>query len=395
MPSSLLLLAALAGCRDTQRALVQAFDRPYEASASEARFTAGDATRKRVDVRLVAVATGLTQPTDAVPAQGGYLVLEKGGNLRYARGGTGRTLLTLDVTTVSEQGLLGIALAPDFEATGRFVLHYTTKKDGKDVSRVQHFRALGDLATAGVEAGGVILELEQPYQNHNGGNVRFGPDGMLYVGFGDGGFRNDPLLAGQDLGVWLGKMLRLDVAGPEGYRVPPDNPLVGRDGARPEIWAWGLRNPWRYAFAPDGRLVVADVGQNTWEEVDLVAAGDNLGWNVKEGFACFRPETGCDGTGLVDPIWAYGRDEGQSITGGVVVTGSGVPALQGLYVAGDFVSGRVWAFPLPAESRPVREEEVLALGQLGILPSSFALTPAGDLLVVDFGAGALLEVVSP
>jgi glucose/arabinose dehydrogenase len=236
----------------------------------------------------------------------------------------------------------------------------------------------------------VLLEVEQPYQNHNAGQLVFGPDGMLYVGLGDGGFRDDPKGNGQNPGVLLGKMLRIDVNGSDDkapYRVPPDNPFIGKPGFRPEIWAWGLRNPWRYSFDPQGRLIVADVGQDRWEEIDIVQAGDNLGWQVREGFVCARKDPqNCEPTGMTDPFFVYGRQDGASITGGYVYSGSRVPALRGLYVFGDFVSGRLFALALPAE-RTTRIAEPIALGHWPLLPSTFGRDANGELYVATFANG--------
>jgi len=322
-------------------------------------------------------------------------VLEKAGALKWAAsdGAASGTLATLDVTTASEQGLLGLAFHPQFAENHRFVLHYTTRRDGEEISRVELWEAAGaSMRAADLKPARVVLELAQPYANHNGGHVAFGPDGYLYVGFGDGGFRGDPQRNGQNGGTWLGAMLRVDVDAPaagRGYAVPLDNPFLEVPGFAPEVWAYGLRNPWRYAFDPKGRLLVGDVGQDRFEEVDLVAPGDNLGWNTREGRHCFAPQEGCATQGLVEPIFEYGRAQGQSVTGGVVSLSKQLPALAGRYVFGDFISGRLWALPLPDRVRPV---EPLALGKWPILPVHFARDAAGEVYVVDFGAGRVLRL---
>ena len=218
-----------------------------------------------------------------------------------------------------------------------------------------------DASTADKDSELVILEIPQPAGNHNGGQLAFGPDGYLYVGLGDGGRGGDPFGNGQDLGTLLGSILRIDVseASPtRPYQVPGDNPFVGITGALGEIWAYGLRNPWRFSFdsqygdsgygdSESARLWVGDVGQNNREEVDLVQKGLNYGWNVMEGTACFSPQTGCDQTGLELPVAEYGREGGCSIIGGYVYRGRLIPSLYGAYVFGDFCSGSVWGIRLP------------------------------------------------
>ena len=306
-------------------------------------------------------------------------------------------MLTIDVPTRSEQGLLGLAFHPKFEDNGRFFVNHIVDVDGEQRTRVTEF--------AGLEAPGsgrTVIEIPQPYANHNGGQVAFGPDGMLYVGMGDGGWRDDPKGHGQNGATLLGSMLRIDVDGRDdglGYAVPPDNPWVGQAGVAPEAWAIGLRNPWRYSFTPDGRLLVADVGQNTYEEVNLVSAGDNLGWKVREGRSCFPPGDGADCPtpvegGLQDPIYVYDHDEGASITGGFVYTGPSIPALQGRYVFGDFVSGRLWAIPVPAEAVPPSPPpvEAAALGRFPVLVSTFAQGPDGELYLADFKDGTVYRL---
>ena len=231
----------------------------------------------------------------------------------------------------------------------------------------------------------------QPYANHDAGQLAFGPDGMLYIGWGDGGFRNDPKGSGQDRQTMLGAMLRVDIDNPDGgraYGIPADNPFVNDAGTLDEIYAIGLRNPWRYSFAPDGRLVVADVGQDLWEEVSIVPAGGNLGWNLREGFHCFPPGGSCPSDEpLVEPIYEYGRDDGNSITGGFVDT-SGDEKLNGLYVFGDFVTGRLWAIDLPESGTATPR----ALGRWPILPSTFGQDTQGRVYVADFGSGTIYRI---
>jgi glucose/arabinose dehydrogenase len=239
----------------------------------------------------------------------------------------------------NEEGLLGLAFDPDFKRNRAFYVNYTAPHPLRTViSRFHEVNGKGDARTEEV-----LLTFRQPYENHNGGCLQFGPDGYLYVGTGDGGSGGDPQHNGQNRKVLLGKMLRLDVRRPGRYAIPPDNPYAGnRNGWRPEIWAYGLRNPWRYSFdAQTGLLYCADVGQNRVEEVDIIKRGGNYGWSVMEGSECFQAAS-CNQKGLELPIAEYHHDAGQSITGGYVYRGPGVPGLQGAYVYADFVSGKVW-----------------------------------------------------
>ena len=305
-------------------------------------------------------------------------------------------IFDVDVPTRSEQGLLGLALHPNYLKNKRFFLNYSVQTDAGRFTRVAEWR--GDLAgDAPPTEHAVLLEVAQPWPNHNAGQLRFGPDGMLYVGFGDGGAANDPQGHGQNLQTLLGGMLRLDVDHPDAgkaYGIPKDNPFVGRADARPELWAWGLRNPWRYAFAPDGRLVVGDVGQNAWEEITVVGRGENHGWNTREAAHCFPPDSACDAKGMVDPIYEYPHGPlGSSITGGVVYGGALLKGLAGKYVFGDFGSGRLWALDLPAAGQPaVPTDKAWALGRFDLQPTAFGLDDQGELYVGDYGAGVLYRV---
>lgn len=274
----------------------------------------------------------------------------------------------------NEEGLLGIAFAPDFPTSRAFYIYYS--KDNPRRTTLSRFRAPGDTADPASEQ--VLLEVEQPYPNHNGGALAFGPDGMLYVGLGDGGSSGDPQGNAQNTQTLLGSILRIDVSGGAGYTVPPDNPFVG-GGGRPEIFAFGFRNPWRFSFDPQtGALWAGDVGQDAIEEVDLVERGKNYGWNIMEGSSCFRAAT-CDTTGLTLPRAEYTHDFGCSVTGGRVYRGSALPELVGWYVYADYCSGNVWAFDTadPA-SGPV------LIAETGVPISSFGVDADGELLLVTF-----------
>ncbi|TAK67811.1 MAG: glucose sorbosone dehydrogenase [Dehalococcoidia bacterium] len=273
-----------------------------------------------------------------------------------------------------EEGLLGLAFSPDYAQSGKFYLYYSAGDPRRAV--ISRFVASGDHADPATEH--VLLEIGEPFANHNGGAMAFGPDGELYLGVGDGGSGGDPNRNGQNRGTLLGKILRIDVSG-EDYAVPSNNPFKSPD--RPEIWAYGLRNPWRISFDPeDGRLWVADVGQNKWEEVDVVERGGNYGWNVMEGNHCFKPASGCDETGLIRPVAEFDHGLGCSVTGGFVYHGASMPELRGWYLYGDFCSGRVWA--LNAHGGP--GSEPVQLANTGASIASFAQDAAGEPYLVTF-----------
>lgn len=350
-------------------------------------FDGKDAQRKRIDVRMVEVADDLTRPVDVqVPPGGGpIVVVEQPGRIAVLEAGRGPVRLEMQFpdleTWGSEQGLLGLAFHPRFATNGRFFLNTTERGDKGSVTRVTEWK---------VEPGGrwwtrkparqaVILEVGQPYGNHNGGGLLFGPDGGLFVGLGDGGSAGDPQGNGQNPAARLGKMLRVDVD-----TTPPGV----------TVYATGLRNPWRYTFDPAGRLVVADVGQDRYEEIDLVPKGANMGWNVWEGAHCFSPRTGCSGSGFTGPIWEYDHEDGISVTGGLVARGAGIPSLEGRYVFADYGTGRIWALELPAEAgRAV--SEVSALGRFGFSISCFGRGPGGELLLCDHSGGRVMRLAAP
>jgi glucose/arabinose dehydrogenase len=234
----------------------------------------------------------------------------------------------------------------------------------------------------------VILTQEQPFSNHNGGGLAFGPDGYLYIGFGDGGSGGDPANNSQNKQVLLGKMLRIDIDGSEGgrnYRIPADNPFAGSTGTAPEIFAIGLRNPFRFSFDfSSNRLLAGDVGQGEREEIDIIERGKNYGWRIMEGTQCFLPESGCDQTGLELPALDYGRDDGSSVTGGFVYRGEKLPSLIGQYIFGDFVSGRIWQSELLGIGS--KKEELF---DTDFLISSFGQDENGELYVLSYQDGVV------
>lgn len=346
-------------------------------------------------LRIDGVARGFAQITDLQFFPGRddrLLVLQKGGALYdvrlkdddgHWRETSRKKLIDLKVQARSELGLLGLAFHPKFADNARVFINYNPKA-GKTRTRVQAFTLDKDKLVPGQ----VILEVDQPYSNHDAGQLAFGPDGMLYIGLGDGGARADPKGHGQNRGTLLGAMLRVDVDNKDpgkNYAIPKDNPFLADKRARPELWAIGIRNPWRYTFTLGGDMVIADVGQDLYEEVHVVKAGDNLGWNTMEGFHCFPPKSTCDSTRFTAPVFEYGRDLGQSITGGEIWTSDRIPALKGTYLVGDFVSGRLWGLKLKGRERA----SSTILGKWSVLISTFGKNASGEVFLADFGAGVI------
>src|SRR5581483_11760178 len=293
----------------------------------------------------------------------------------------------------NECGLLGLAFHPQFKNNGRFFVNYTTKKNGKLQTYVSEFKANPMSSRADANSERELLHFDQPWANHNGGEVIFGPDGMLYIGTGDGGAGGDPQQNGQSLHTWLGKILRIDVDHGQPYVAPKDNPFVGQNDAMPEIWAYGLRNPWRFSFdRQTGQLWCGDVGQDKWEEVDIIERGKNYGWSAKEGTHDFKPER-AKGE-LTDPVKDYprrdanGRYLGQSVTGGYVYRGKQIPALQGMYVYADYQSGNI--FGLKWDGHALTFDGTLI--QAPFLISSFGEDKDGELYVCDHNNGRIFRI---
>lgn len=407
-----LLWTLTMGCDFIRATLVESYPTSYEPVAlgvaeantgPEAVFDGADASRPQLSVTLQAVATGFNQPTDIQfpPNDREHmLVLEKEGRAwllqRDPQGAfSSRTaLLTLTIPSDAEQGLLGAAFHPRFAENGRLFVHHTATTANGDSSRIAEWIITDpSAATWEITAGETILTLPQPYANHNAGQIAFGPDGFLFVGFGDGGWRDDPHEHGQNPQTWLGSMLRIDVDSrteSTAYAIPTDNPFVDDPDIPDETWAYGLRNPWRFSFDPMGRLIVADVGQNAWEEVSIVPRGGNMGWNHWEGSHCFR-ESCADIAPGTAPIYEYAHTEGQSITGGLVAQHGEGDVLSGKYIFGDFVSGRMWALDLP-EVDSQAPATVHALGRWGMLISTFGRDSTGRLYVADFGTGTIYRM---
>lgn len=283
----------------------------------------------------------------------------------------------------NEQGLLGLAMHPSFKSNGHFYVYYSHATEPKSiVSRFTIPRDGSLVADPNSET--VLMEIEQPFQNHNGGSMEFGPDGFLYIGMGDGGDRNDPHSNGQDLTTLLGSILRIDVDNPQNgnqYGIPADNPFIDVDGARPEIYAYGVRNPWRIAFDPaNGNLWLGDVGQELWEEVDVVKKGGNYGWSTREGSHAFGNRGAAAKSDPIEPVWEYDHQIGKSITGGRVYRGDNVPELVGKYLYADYVTGTVWALSYDEATGKVTRNDQVTPDNIAVL--AFGQDAAGEVYIL-------------
>ncbi len=338
-------------------------------------------TEQQAPFRLTPIVNaGLQNPlylTHAGDGSGRLFIVEQVGRIRIYKSGRLQETPFLDIRELvsfgGERGLLSVAFHPDYRNNGRYFVNYTRAGDGATV--VAEYRVSEANADVSDTNGRVVLTIAQPFANHNGGQLQFGPDGYLYIGMGDGGSANDPQGAGQNLETLLGKMLRIDVNGQLPYSIPTDNPFFGSISGRDEIYALGLRNPWRFSFdRKTGELYAADVGQGRREEVDLIVKGGNYGWNRMEGSLCFNPLTNCDRTGLILPIAEYGRDIGCSITGGYVYRGSQIPELDGIYLYSDYCSGVMLGYKSGSVTQYMRT---------GYNVASFGEDEEGELYVLD------------
>jgi glucose/arabinose dehydrogenase len=356
----------------------------------------------RVGLTLEPVVSGLSDPlgvTHAGDGSGRLFVAEQGGSIRIVRDGTLVDEPFLDISkrisAGGERGLLGLAFHPDYPTDPRFFVNYTDTNGDTRVASFTVDPANPELADPGSEDR--LVSIGQPYANHNGGALAFGPDGFLYIATGDGGSGGDPHGNGQSLETLLGKILRIDVnptEGSKGYAIPADNPFVGEAAALPEIFVYGLRNPWRMSFdRGTGDLWIGDVGQGAWEEIDVVRAGtsgQNFGWNLMEGAHCFRPAEGCEDPSLALPVTEYTRNLGSTVIGGVVYRGTDQPALVGGYVFADYGSGNVWLIDAASDGPT---DPVLAL-ESGATISSFGEDEGGEVYATDLASGELLRVVA-
>ncbi len=344
----------------------------------------------------VEVSSGFERPLFVTGANDGrdrLFIVEQGGMIYAIEDGEMSDFMDATVLVsrnANERGLLGLAFHPDFATNGTFFINYTDSNGDTVVARYQ---VTSDGNQADMDSGAFIIRIGQPYPNHNGGDIAFGPDGYLYVGMGDGGSAGDPQGYGQNPQSLLGKMLRLDVDNGSPYAIPTDNPYATvNDQLAPEIWSWGLRNPWRFSFdRATGDLYIADVGQNQWEEVNFQPAaspgGENYGWNIMEGSQRYSGEPVIDG--LVNPFAEYNHGQGCSVTGGYVYRGAALPDLQGVYFFGDYCSGIIWASYRDAAG----EWQTNVFMDTNLTISSFGLDDAGELYLVNHG-GNVLQLVA-
>jgi glucose/arabinose dehydrogenase len=355
-----------------------------------------------ITISLKQVVGTFSQPVLVTSARDGSrrtFVVEQTGLVKIIKGGVVLAKPFLDarslISTGGEQGLLGMAFHPSFKTNGKVYVNYTNRAGNTEILEYRVTTNPDRVSTVRR-----LMTIAQPYANHNGGGLAFGPDGYLYIGMGDGGSGGDPENRAQNLNSLLGKMLRINVNGrtsTRAYLIPSTNPYVGRTGLD-EIWARGLRNPWRWSFDRlNGDLWIGDVGQNSYEEIDRSTAASgrgraiNYGWRVMEGRHCYNPATGCSSAGKALPIVEYDHSLGCSVTGGYVYRGVAFPSLAGGYFFGDYCSGTIWAISSTAAS-PATPVVVL---ESGLNISSFGQDDSGELYVVDHGGGHIYRIVSP
>lgn len=348
------------------------------------------------DIALKLGLSGLKQPTDITHAgdsSNRLFIAEQRGRILIAKGNRINSRPFLDISNriscCGERGLLGVAFPPGFAAKKYFYVNYTDRSGDTVIAR---YRVVSDPEMADPGSEEIILTIKQPYANHNGGQLAFGPDGYLYIGMGDGGSAGDPQNHAQNSSSLLGKMLRIDVeSGGKPYAVPADNPYLNNKAFRPEIWATGLRNPWRFSFdRKTGDLYIADVGQNRYEEIHFepkgTRGGINYGWNIMEGLHCYKSET-CDRKGLTLPIAEYDHDKGCSVTGGKIYRGKMFPKMHGIYFYGDYCSGRIWGLRQSDTGWSQKE-----LTDSGLSISTFGEDEAGEVYVADYGKGNIYKI---
>jgi glucose/arabinose dehydrogenase len=357
-------------------------------------------------IRAELVADGFDRPVFVASAGGDasrlYVLEQVTGLIRVIEDGAVLSTPFLDIgdrvsSLGGERGLLSMAFHPGYAENGRFFVCYS---DNEGATVIEAFVVSADPNAADRASGAIIMTIDQPFANHNGGMIAFSPnDGYLYIGLGDGGSGRDPLGHGQNLGTALGSLLRIDVDAATPYAIPDTNPFVGVEGAVEEIWAYGLRNPWRFSFdRVTGDLYIGDVGQSAREEIDFQRAdspgGENYGWAVAEGFACLdgAGECGSD-PGFTAPIYDYNQPISRSLTGGYVYRGTGIPALQGTYFFADYVSNAVWSFRYLDGAITEFTDQSAALGIGGGI-ASFGEDASGELYVLSVGAGAVYRIVA-
>jgi len=352
------------------------------------------------------VADGFDSPLGLITSNDGtgrVFVVEQGGKIWSMKDGEVGLDPFLDISTLlapsvfqggyTEQGLLGVAFHPQYKDNGLFFLDYTDVKGNTVIAR---YKISSDTEKADPNSASILLTINQPYPDHNGGQIAFGPDGYLYIGLGDGGNPDDPLRNGQNMDTLLAKILRIDINGTP-YKVPPDNPFISDSTARPEIWATGLRNPWRFSFdRQTGDLYIGDVGQWDYEEVDFQPAGkggQNYGWSAWQGMHPHIKQTiPVDDSTLTLPVLEYPHTEGCSVTGGFVYRGAALPTMNGIYLYGDYCAGRVWAAIHAADGK---WQSYLWMQTAHVI-TSFGQDDAGELYLVDYKGGVYkLEAAQP
>jgi len=351
---------------------------------------------------LKSVVKGFTRPlylTHANDQTERLFIIEQVGKIWIVQNGITEPTPFMDITDIvgsqaNEQGLLSVAFHPNYVDNGRLFINYTDKNGDTIIAR---YHVTDDPNLVDIASAEILLTIPQPYGNHNGGHILFGPDGYLYVGMGDGGAANDPHDNGQNLSTLLGKLLRLDVDNAQPYGVPSDNPFVSVEDARPEIWSYGWRNPWRIAFDTfTGDMYIADVGQNQYEELHVELAGtlggQNYGWRLMEGNHCFNPKS-CDPETLevILPLTEYSHAEGCSITGGYVYRGEQFPNWDGIYLYGDYCTGTVWG----VRQEPDGTWSMATLFDSGKTISSFGVDESGELYLLDHRNGEVFQIIEP
>jgi glucose/arabinose dehydrogenase len=348
-------------------------------------------------ITLQPFVSGLTSPIDFQVSKDGtgrMFVVEQGGTIRIIKNKTVLAKPFLNITSLvesgGEEGLLGLAFHPAYKTNGRFFVNYTRRVSGKIQTVIAEYHQSTTNRDLANPTGSILFTVDQPFDNHNGGQLAFGPDGYLYIALGDGGDFGDPLGNGQKLSTLLGKILRIDVNSGPPYKIPPDNPFVGRSGAKPEIWAYGFRNPWRFSFDPQKkRLFVGDVGQDAFEEIDIATAGGNFGWNVMEGRHCYPSGTSCNQAGKILPIDEVAHPAAAAIIGGYVYRSSAIARLAGYYVFGDFISGQIWGLK-EVTAGTWQRTPLLSTGRA---ISALGRDGSGNLYVVDYFNGSIFKIV--
>jgi glucose/arabinose dehydrogenase len=350
-------------------------------------------------IRFILVASGFAKPvylTHAGDGGGRLFVVEQAGRILIIKQGQINPTPFLDIVSIvgsdaNEQGLLGVVFHPQYTENGLFFVDYTDKQGDTVIAR---YRVSDNPDVADPNSATILLTIDQPYGNHNGGQLAFGPDSNLYIGMGDGGAAGDPHGNGQNLNALLGKILRIDVDSGDPYGIPPDNPFAANGQGRPEIWSYGWRNPWRFSFdGASGDMYIGDVGQNQYEEIDVELAGtpggQNYGWRLMEGNHCFDPAT-CDpaSSGLVLPVAEYDHSQGCSVTGGYVYRGVQFPALSGIYFYGDYCSGIIWGLRHESDGTWSKAE----LLSSGFTISSFGQDEVGEVYLVQHRTGEIFQI---